>query len=60
MSKETKLTFNLAEPKKHSGKYVQEGTENDTWPTMLYLKKEWFEGKQLPQTAIVTIVTKED
>lgn len=55
MSKKTELQFNLAEPKKHSGKYILNGTENDMYPVAMYFRKEWFENNQLPQKVQVTI-----
>lgn len=50
-----KLIFNLSEPKKYSGKYVQEGTEEDQWPTMMYLKRDWFPTKDLPKKVELTV-----
>lgn len=51
----TQLTLKLIEPKKHSGKYVLEGTERDQWPTMMYLKKDWFPNEQLPNIVKLTV-----
>ena len=52
-----KITFKLLETKKHSGKYVQVGTEGDQWPTMMYFKKEWFSGN-LPQVVEMSLEAK--
>lgn len=51
----TKLQFTLSEMKKHSGKYILDGTENDQWPTTMYFKKEWFDTPSLPQKVTITI-----
>jgi len=49
------IIFNLSETKKHSGKYVQEGTEGDVYPNYMYFKKDWFENKVLPNRVKLTI-----
>lgn len=41
------ITLILSEPKKHSGKYVINGTQGDAYPQFMYLRKEWF-GGELP------------
>lgn len=51
----TKLTLVLQETKKHSGKYVVKGTEMEMYPTMYYLKKEYFPNKILPPVVNLTI-----
>ena len=53
MAKE--LTFVLSEPKKHSGKYVQVGTESDTYPNYMYFRKDWFPNSALPQKVCLTV-----
>lgn len=56
MTQPTKLTFHLVEHKKHSGKYVLEGTEDQVYPTMMYFRKEWFpDPSKLPPSIQVTV-----
>lgn len=43
------LIFNLVEVKKHSGKYVLQGTEGAEYPTAMYFRKEWFKDQSLPK-----------
>lgn len=56
----TTITFTLQEPKKHSGKYVQDGTENDRFPNMMYFRKEWFPNNQLPTKVKLTVESIDD
>lgn len=42
------VKLSLTEEKKHSGKYVVQGTENDQYPSYYYFPKKWFEGEKLP------------
>jgi hypothetical protein len=52
------LQLTLAEPKKSCGKYVVNGTENDNYPTFLYLKNEWLGGRSgssLPREVTILI-----
>lgn len=49
------VIFDLQEEKKHSGKYVQRGTEQDQWPNMMYFRKDWFEQNKLPKTVTLTV-----
>ena len=51
----TKIIFKLLETKKHSGKYVQESTENDMYPNQMYFRKEWFKDQKLPAKVQMTI-----
>lgn len=53
MSKK-QVVFDLQEPKKHSGKYVERGTEQETYPNMMYFKRSWFTG-ELPKTVTLTV-----
>lgn len=52
MEKTVKLI--LEESKKHSGKYVVDGTQGDTYPKYHYIPKEWFNGK-LPPNVEMTV-----
>lgn len=53
MPKTLRLIFD--EEKKHSGKYVVDGTQEDTYPQYYYLKKEWFDKRVLPRTVEMVI-----
>jgi hypothetical protein len=48
------IILKLEEPKKHSGKYVVDGSQDDQYPNYMYLKKEWFPNKNLPKTVRAT------
>lgn len=49
-----KVKFKLSEEKKHSGKYVEVGTEDDQYPNYMYFRRKWFEG-DLPKNVILEV-----
>jgi hypothetical protein len=57
----SKILLKLAKPKKHSGKYVVIGTENDVYPIYMYIRKEWMQKKDQPlPTNILLTITPQD
>lgn len=43
-----RITLNFVESKKHSHKYVVAGTENDQYPNMIYVRKDWIGNPATP------------
>lgn len=47
------ITLNFVEPKKHSFVYVVAGTENDTYPNKIYVRREWLGNPQVAPKQII-------
>jgi hypothetical protein len=56
MDNENSITLIYTEGKKHSAKYVVDGTQQDQWPSYIYIRPSWIGSpKSYPQKLKMTL-----